>query len=634
MNRKLINANHVLLQEWDFEKNGDLHPMDFIMGSNQKVWWKCKLGHSWEEMICSRFLRRYNCPYCSNRRVWQGYNDMVTTHPNVAAQWDYEKNGDLRPENFTGVSYRKVWWKCRFGHSWKTMIRERVNGKNCPYCTGKYVWQGYNDIVTTHPDIASQWDHEKNGGLRPEQFSIGSNKKFWWKCGHGHSWQAVMYSRKFSGCAVCAGKAVMKGVNDFQTLKPHLAKEWDYEKNGNLRPDNFTCGSNRKVWWKCKLGHSWEAMIATRALDGENCPYCANKKVWQGYNDIVTTHPDIAAQWDYEKNGDLRPEQFTIGANKKFGWNCKYGHSWQAMMYSRKSHGCAVCDGKAVMKGVNDLRTVNSDLAKEWDYEKNGNLHPDNFTAGSEKKAWWLCEKGHSWEAVISSRNAGRGCPYCNSFFVLAGFNDLMTIAPELAAEWDYDRNEERRPENVMGTSNTYAWWKCKYGHSWKALIANRRKGRGCPYCAGKRAIVGETDLQTLRPDLCKEWDYEKNVLLKPNKITANSGKKAYWICPKGHGYTAKIIKRNNGSGCPVCAGRVVILGENDLKTLCPEIAAEWDYGKNPDKPENYTIGSEKRVWWLCPEGHSWKTDIYHRYNGGGCPYCMGRVPMRTRLVK
>ncbi|MCX7615616.1 MAG: zinc-ribbon domain-containing protein, partial [Clostridiales bacterium] len=81
-----------------------------------------------------------------------------------------------------------------------------------------------------------------------------------------------------------------------------MAAEWDYDKNGNLRPEHFTGGSNKKVWWKCKLGHSWQANIHNRVFHNVNCPYCTNKKVWQGFNDIVTTHPDVAAEWDYEKN--------------------------------------------------------------------------------------------------------------------------------------------------------------------------------------------------------------------------------------------------------------------------------------------------------------------------------------------
>jgi hypothetical protein len=110
---------------------------------------------------------------------------------------------------------------------------------------------------------------------------------------------------------------------------PAIAAEWDYDKNHGLDPDMFTGGSNKIVWWKCELGHSWPAKIVKRFTHRQNCPYCAGKKVWPGFNDLKTTHPHIAKEWDCKKNGNLRPEQFTIGARVKIWWNCeKCGHSW------------------------------------------------------------------------------------------------------------------------------------------------------------------------------------------------------------------------------------------------------------------------------------------------------------------
>jgi len=344
-------------------------------------------------------------------------------------------------------------------------------------------------LTVGYPALLQEWDYKKNGDLRPEQFSIGSHKKIWWRCEYGHSWQSFLYSRESCGCPVCAGKTVVVGFNDLQTLNPDLAKEWDYEKNGKLQPKDFTAGSNKKVWWKCKLGHSWETIIAHRFLNGSNCPYCTGRIVWQGYNDIVTTHPDIADQWDYEKNGNLRPEQFSIGSNKKIWWECKYGHSWQVMICKRKSRGCPVCAGKVVVKGINDLLTLNPDLAKEWDPIKNGNWRPDSVTIYSNSKAWWLCNKGHSWDATISDRSYGNGCPYCAGKRVIVGETDLKTLRPDLCKEWDYEKNFPLRPEDVMSCTGQYIWWICEHGHSWKAKLAARNNGTRCPYCYGKTPV-------------------------------------------------------------------------------------------------------------------------------------------------
>ncbi len=90
--------------------------------------------------------------------------------------------------------------------------------------------------------------------------------------------------------------------------------------------------------------------------------------------------------------------------------------------------------------------------------------------------------------------------------------NDLYSLFPLVAEEWDYEKNAYE-PSEVKAFSNKKAWWKCSKGHSWEAVISTRSKGSGCPYCYGRMAIVGVNDLQTTRPDLAEEWDYEKTAL-------------------------------------------------------------------------------------------------------------------------
>ena len=103
--------------------------------------------------------------------------------------------------------------------------------------------------------------------------------------------------------------------------------------------------------------------------------------------------------------------------------------------------------------------------------------------SNSGKKVWWKCEKGHEWQARISHRNKGIGCPYCSGKKVLQGYNDLATINPELAKEWNCEKNGNLKPEDFTANSGKKVWWKCEKGHEWKATIANRNRGRGCPIC-------------------------------------------------------------------------------------------------------------------------------------------------------
>ena len=131
----------------------------------------------------------------------------------------------------------------------------------------------------------------------------------------------------------------------------------------------------------------------------------------------------------------------------------------------------------------NSLLYINSALAKEWNYEMNGSLRPEHVLANSGKKIWWKCDKGHEWKATIAHRNNGRGCPYCSGKKVLAGYNDLATINPELAKEWNYEKNCDLNPEDFTTGSDKKVWWKCSKGHEWQATIEKRNKGRGCPEC-------------------------------------------------------------------------------------------------------------------------------------------------------
>ena len=102
----------------------------------------------------------------------------------------------------------------------------------------------------------------------------------------------------------------------------------------------------------------------------------------------------------------------------------------------------------------------------------------------THKKAWWICEKGHEWEAVIGSRISGVGCPYCANKKVLKGYNDLATIDPELAKEWHPSKNGSLTAADVTPASGVKVWWICPYGHEYQTQVCSRKAGSGCPKCS------------------------------------------------------------------------------------------------------------------------------------------------------
>ena len=132
------------------------------------------------------------------------------------------------------------------------------------------------------------------------------------------------------------------------TMFPHIAKEWHPQRNGTLKPEDVSPFSNRKVWWMCKKGHEWQAVINLRTSRNTRCPFCSNRKVLPGFNDLATTNPNLVSEWHPTLNGELKPDAVTYGSRKKVWWICKEGHIWKASIFSRagkQGTGCPVCAG-------------------------------------------------------------------------------------------------------------------------------------------------------------------------------------------------------------------------------------------------------------------------------------------------
>ena len=306
-----------VLREWHPTKNGSLTPKDMTYGSSRKVWWLCEKGHEWPQRVCDRILSSHNCPYCTGKKAWRGFNDLASQEPEVAREWHPTKNGPLMPDMVTMGSRKKVWWVCDKGHEWRQRINDRIqNGHGCPYCAGKKVWLGFNDLASQRTEIAKQWHPTLNGTRTPEMVTIRSHKAIWWVCEKGHEWQAIVKSRTDGcGCPYCTNRAIIPGFNDLATTHPELAKQWHPTKNRRLAPQNITAGTLRKAWWRCEKGHEWQATVASRA-SGVGCPVCAAKVIIPGENDLKTFFPDIAAQWHPTQNGDMKPEALSPYSNQ------------------------------------------------------------------------------------------------------------------------------------------------------------------------------------------------------------------------------------------------------------------------------------------------------------------------------
>ena len=128
--------------------------------------------------------------------------------------------------------------------------------------------------------------------------------------------------------------------------------------------------------------------------------------------------------------------------------------------------------------------------------------------------------------------------------------------------------------------------------------------------------------------ELMKDWNWEKNTSLGvfPDKITLGSNKKNWWKCHIcNYEWLTNCNHRNKGTGCPVCANKILISGKNDLETLFPEIAKKWNYELKKEKPNEIFPHSDKKVWWKCNKDkrHIFQAKVCHVTEGRIiCPIC------------
>lgn len=269
------------------------------------------------------------------------------------------------------------------------------------------------------------------------------------------------------------------------------------------------------------------------------------------------------------------------------------------------------------------LIAVNPKLVAEWHPNKNDILSLDSIYANSGKKAWWQCSTcGYAWEAVIASRNAGRGCPNCAGK-VPNETNSLVSLYPEIAAQ--YSSRNNKPVETLTQISHKKVWWQCSESpeHEWEAIVMNRvRQGDGCPYCSGRYATK-ENNLAVKYPELAAEFNLEKNYPLTPYNVTSSSPRRFWWKCAKDHEWQSARVRLGIVQSCPYCVGRKAT-HDNHLGITDPEVAKQYHPTKNLVSLEKIRYGSRTRRWWICEESHEWESSVSSRtrIRGTGCPEC------------
>jgi hypothetical protein len=571
-------------------------------------------------------------------------NRLSHLRPDLALQWHHSKNHRITPADVSFGSHRKVWWKCPIhGTDFEQMVFDRVDGKTrCPAC----VWQKHSEarskpklgesLAERLPCIALEWHPSKNAPRTPQNVKHGSAFLAWWICPKCHNeYEVRVYVRKYSGCPKC-GQAkrtlslkTPKSGKSLADLFPELAVQWHPSKNGNLHPSQLKCGSNTKVWWKCRRGHEWQASPNNRTK-GRNCPFCTTKTSrlqLRLYTELMSFFPDSRLR---HKIDGIECDVFIPSLSVAVEVDGLYWHKQQLDKDKLKNE-------RLHHKGIAVIRVHESGLPKIGPFDVVQSRNDTDLKICQEVvraffKAGFAPEKQfahlQSYAEASKLRNETLFLALNNTLPNPLPGTSLAELNPNLASEWHPTRNGVLTPADVTLSSKWKYWWKCPEGkqHEWESTIDNRVSGTGCPFCSGKR--VSETNcLQYVNPVLAAEWCVKKNLPLTPTQITAASSRRVWWQCPKvkEHVYEMSVSARAQKHGCPFCAGKRVHK-TNCLAANYPSLKRWWHKLKNGQLTSfDVTAGSNKRVWWICPKGHEFQRTIVGRLKVTSCPICSNK---------
>ena len=593
----LATTHPEIAKEWYQPLNGYVTPQDVTHGCGKKFSWLCPRGHVYSATVLHRTSGvGTNCPICNSGRQTSFAEQALFYYvkkvfPTTVNRYKviFSKGMEIDiyiPDLKIGIEYDGVYWHHK---KQKTYEREQRKYDICKE-HGIRLFRVREQKKLENENPAADWclflsDDKPNDSEFNQAVKLVIKKIIA---------DANILRKRIPSINVDRDRfeilAYLKGPvkNSVQELAPDLINEWDYQQNGKLKPDMIAGGSSQSVHWICSsCGYKWEVPIYHRVKDHTGCPKCAGFVFEKGVNDLKTKNPELLVDWDFDGNSKnkLFPDEIIYNSGKKAKWKCHIcGYKWSVAVNARtvQGSGCIKCGYKAG-KELKRKRILEKQgcivkplLLKEWDYKKNSEigLFPEELPPGSNKSAYWICSKcGYKWKAPIARRNKDAGCRKCadkanpdikRKRLIDNGHSLTNKV---LLNEWDYEKNPKSPQEYTFGSKVKVHWICSKCGYKWAAAIHSRNKGAGCPACAGNIVVTGRNDLATMKPDLAREWDYQKNINESPSQVSYSSGHKYWWICPAGHNsYMASPSHRVNGTGCPIC-GKIRI-GEKSMRPV------------------------------------------------------------------
>jgi hypothetical protein len=546
---------------WDFTKN-KLNPDQVSKVDEREFWFICEANHPFS--LLPKSINRYEswCTTCKNLdKPLEFTTSFQAAEPVKAAYWDFDKN-TCSPHEVGMWDQTNRYFICSKGHRWYRKPRSisakptKDEGTWCKKCN---IYK--NSLAVKMPELAKQW-HIKNKRTA-EEVKHKSNKDVWWQCpkGEDHEWEASPSQRHHSpGCSVCRGLTVVFS-NSLAGTFPELLNEIDFDKT-DVDPKKLYYQTTAELPWKCiRCSHEWTVPVRSRTYTKTGCEKCSSQ----------TSMPELRIFTELQS---LFPDA------------------------ERRSK----LDGKEADIYIPSLKTV---------IEYDGNYYHKNLDAKDK-------EKTKIFEALGLTLIRVREEPLACSKLDVQVPKRLAKLEPSHVRQV-LDNIEIDNP-SISDIAKGYA--------DKNEFVADEEYRRLISYLP---APPPEESLAEKKPELAKEWNYEKNHPLTPEMFYPRSGSRVWWICHKGHEYDATIDKRSGGKitksrGCPYCRGLRIGYG-NSLADSYPEVAKWWFQPLNEGvTPSDVVFGSGERHWFTCENNHVRKRSVKDLTTGGAkCGHCPGR---------
>jgi hypothetical protein len=648
---------------WRFEKNLELDYKSTQITSKKEAFFKCpECKYEWSWQVRTWKRNGAFCPCCgfdgdkdSKRKnksavAKNNIKTLEMVFPDVIKWWDFEKNGIDTPYSVTYASNKDAWFVCPKNHSFSRSIIGvgKIRKVTCPICDRHFgkVFLGVNDFFSTCKEAEKMWMKDKNKSIDPHRVTANSYKKAFFKCEQNHEFEKVI--RTFALYPTCPTCEFIKN-NSIWNNRPEVLKFWDYRKMAKS-PKEVNVTSYEKGYWKCpRCRYEWEQSFYQRCASKVNkCPNCEIRNK-NGFTKSLKIHnPEVIK---YIINDDTCPidlETISSRSTKIVKLRCPYdeSHIFKKSIRGiplKEPFGCPYCSKgsrRIVIKGATDFFTIVPKAKEMWDWDKNKKLNPYALLPNSRKKAFFLCEEGHSFIKELNNFTRSQRCPVCfeiNKMYV--------NKYPHILKQWDYQKNKQFNVRATLAMSQEVVWWRCdKCGYEWKAQIKSRRDSKGeCPSCETRIVIVeGTNDLFSVVPQLRSIYDFEKNKGIDPKQISLSFNQPLWWKCQEcGYNWKSNVstrIKGNYGNydflGCPFCEKRNLsrkrIVYGKEYPSLISMFLEKLNGCSLSDV--NNLAQSNVKYWWNCKFcGLNFKSTVdlmirsintkFH-----GCSYCSGHL--------